>query len=191
MKNVDNFAFQFLVMAVVFSLINYWVHRLMHTKILWEINQVHHSVEDFKVLLPYRNHPVDFILSTFYGAVVATFLGLRPDVLMAWLGVNAVYQSMVHSNYDWKWKWLEYLLITPAAHRIHHSTNPTHFNANLGILSIWDRLFGTYIPPISETIEFGVPDRENFNTVRFFAEIFACLMRWIGLGRFWPAYRKP
>jgi sterol desaturase/sphingolipid hydroxylase (fatty acid hydroxylase superfamily) len=93
---------------------------------------------------------------------------------------------MVHSNYDWKWKWVEYVLITPAAHRIHHSTKPAHFNSNLGILSIWDRLFGTYIAPTpGEIIDFGVgqPDQKNYNTDHFIKENMACFWRWLGLRR--------
>ena len=180
MKDIDNIALQFLSMAVVYSFINYWIHRLLHSKVLWEIHKVHHAAEDFNVMLPYRNHPVDYIIAILYGAFISAVLGIKPEAVILWLAVNGVYQSMVHSDYDWKWGWVEYILITPAAHRIHHSTNPSHFNSNLGILSIWDRLFGTYIPPGDDVTELGVPDRKNFNTGRFFTEIFTCLGRWLG-----------
>jgi len=180
MRDIDNIALQFLSMAVVYSFINYWIHRLLHSKVLWEIHKVHHAAEDFNVMLPYRNHPVDYIIAILYGAFISAVLGIKPEAVILWLAVNGVYQSMVHSDYDWKWGWVEYILITPAAHRIHHSTNPSHFNSNLGILSIWDRLFGTYIPPGDDVTELGVPDRKNFNTDRFFTEIFTCLGRWLG-----------
>ena len=78
---------------------------------------------------------------------------------------------------------MEYILITPAAHRIHHSTAPEHFNSNLGILSIWDRMFGTYVDPTDEPINFGVPEQENFNTDRYFTEIIASFLRWLSLKR--------
>lgn len=71
---------------------------------------------------------------------------------------------MVHSKYDWKWQWVDYVLITPAAHRIHHSTAVEHYTRNLGILSIWDRLFGTYLPSKEAPLRYGVSERENFNT---------------------------
>lgn len=181
---LDSFALQFLAMALLFSFVNYWFHRLLHTRLFWEIHKVHHSAENYNVLLPYRNHPVDFIFATFYAAAVFAFLGIGVEVLLAWLGANAVYQSMVHSHYDWK-QWLEYIFITPAAHRIHHSTAPDHYNSNFAIFSIWDRLFGTYIAPKGETINFGIPepDQQDFNTGHFFAEIMACFWRWIGLKR--------
>ena len=182
---MDSFVLQFLAMALLFSFINYWYHRLLHTKLLWEFHKVHHSAENYNVLLPYRNHPVDFIFATFCIAATFAILGIRVEVLLAWLGANAVYQSMVHSHYDWKGRWLEYVFITPAAHRIHHSTAPDHYNSNFAIFSIWDRLFGTYTPPRGEKINFGLPDpdQRNFNTGHFFAEIMSCFWRWIGLKR--------
>ena len=183
LKYTDNILIQFVVFVFIFTFVNYWAHRLLHSKVLWEIHKVHHSAEDYNVLLPYRNHPVDFILGTLYGVAIATILGARPETTVLWLATNAVYQSMVHSMYDWKGDWLEIIFITPSAHRIHHSTAPEHFNSNLGILSIWDRMFGTYVPPTDEPINFGVPEQENFNTDRYFTEIIACFLRWLSLKR--------
>jgi len=184
MRGTGNLALHFLAMAVLHTFINYWAHRFLHMKYLWQLHQVHHSAEHYNVLLPYRSHPMEFVIATLYGGFILGVLGIRPEALMLWLGINAVYQSMVHSNYDWKWKWVEYILITPAAHRIHHSTNPDHYNSNLGILSIWDRMFGTYIAPTpGEVIDLGLgqPDQKNYNTGHFFIEIIACFGRWLGL----------
>ena len=184
LHGTDNLALHFIAMAVLHTFINYWAHRFLHMKFLWVIHQVHHSAEHYNILLPYRHHPVEYIIATLYGAIILGVLGIRLEAVMIWLAVNAIYQSMVHSNYDWKWKWVEYVLITPAAHRIHHSTNPIHFNSNLGILSIWDRMFGTYIAPTAgEIIDLGVgqPDQKNYNTDHFFKENMACFGRWLGL----------
>jgi len=41
--------------------------------------------------------------------------------------------------------WLEYIIVTPSQHRVHHAINPEYIDKNLGqILSIWDRMFGTF-----------------------------------------------
>ncbi|KPJ94333.1 MAG: fatty acid hydroxylase, partial [Gammaproteobacteria bacterium SG8_15] len=41
---------------------------------------------------------------------------------------------------------LRWLLVTPDMHRVHHSVEDNEANSNYGFnLSIWDRLFGTYI----------------------------------------------
>jgi sterol desaturase/sphingolipid hydroxylase (fatty acid hydroxylase superfamily) len=181
LKHIDNILIQYIALVLLMTFVNYWAHRLLHSKFLWEIHKVHHSAEDYNVLLPYRNHPVDFILSTLYGVAIPTALGVSPETTLLWLGSNAVYQSLVHSNFEWKWQWVEYILIVPGAHRIHHSALPKHFDSNYGILSIWDRIFGTYITPTREIFDLGVPDKHNFNTDRFFSEMMNCLWRWTGI----------
>ena len=41
---------------------------------------------------------------------------------------------------------LRRVLVTPDLHRVHHSAEPFETDSNLGgILSCWDRLFGTYV----------------------------------------------
>jgi drug/metabolite transporter (DMT)-like permease len=41
--------------------------------------------------------------------------------------------------------WLEYIIVTPSQHRVHHAINPEYIDKNLGqILCIWDRWFGTF-----------------------------------------------
>ena len=56
--------------------------------------------------------------------------------------------------------WLSRLLLSPAMHQIHHSTEERHFGRNIGYaLSIWDALFGTvYIPKGHEHFAMGLGD---------------------------------
>jgi sterol desaturase/sphingolipid hydroxylase (fatty acid hydroxylase superfamily) len=53
-----------------------------------------------------------------------------------------------HSNVNLPQKFqdgLEKIIVTPRMHRCHHSLHQTCFNTNFAtILSVWDRLFGTY-----------------------------------------------
>jgi sterol desaturase/sphingolipid hydroxylase (fatty acid hydroxylase superfamily) len=51
------------------------------------------------------------------------------------------------------------ILISPAHHQLHHSTDPAHFNKNLGSsLAVWDWLFGTLQIPTRERqrLTFGI-----------------------------------
>jgi hypothetical protein len=42
---------------------------------------------------------------------------------------------------------------TPSQHRVHHATNPRYLDMNYaGTLSIWDRMFGTFIPETEEAV---------------------------------------
>lgn len=41
--------------------------------------------------------------------------------------------------------WLEYVIVTPAHHRVHHAINPEYLDKNYGqIFIFWDRMFGTF-----------------------------------------------
>jgi sterol desaturase/sphingolipid hydroxylase (fatty acid hydroxylase superfamily) len=70
--------------------------------------------------------------------------------------------TWMHMNVTWTSEWLEWIFVTPRYHHIHHSDNPSHYTSNLGsLLTIWDRIFGTYYNPgeIKETLSFGIGER--------------------------------
>jgi len=55
---------------------------------------------------------------------------------------------------------LEYILVTPSQHRVHHAINPIYIDKNLAaIFCVWDRLFGTFQeeldsePPVYGTLK--------------------------------------
>ena len=47
--------------------------------------------------------------------------------------------------------WLEYWLVTPSHHRVHHAINPEYLDKNFGnVFIFWDMLFGTFQPELKE-----------------------------------------
>jgi sterol desaturase/sphingolipid hydroxylase (fatty acid hydroxylase superfamily) len=90
--------------------------------------------------------------------------------LPAWAGILASCEALarnywMHLNVTWPSRWLEWLIVTPRYHHIHHSDDPAHFDTNFGSLfSFWDRLFGTYYDPEhadAARLRFGVNDTTN------------------------------
>ena len=48
------------------------------------------------------------------------------------------------------------MLNTPSHHRVHHGTNEAYLDRNhAGILIVWDRMFGTFIPE-KEKVVYGL-----------------------------------
>ncbi len=94
LRSVDSFLAQFVVVFVANSLSFYVFHRLLHTRLLWESHKVHHSAEDYNVLLPYRNHPLDHLGAVLFGAFFADRKHFNTDrpllemclVVARWLG---------------------------------------------------------------------------------------------------------
>ncbi|KAG0322823.1 hypothetical protein BGZ99_003135 [Dissophora globulifera] len=59
--------------------------------------------------------------------------------------LNLLYQFWIHTEIVPRLGWLEYIINTPSAHRLHHGRNPYCIDKNYaGTLIIWDRMFGTY-----------------------------------------------
>ena len=64
-------------------------------------------------------------------------------------------QFWYHTQHIGKLGFLEYIIVTPSQHRVHHAINPEYIDKNLAaIFCIWDRLFGTFqeelksVPPV-------------------------------------------
>jgi sterol desaturase/sphingolipid hydroxylase (fatty acid hydroxylase superfamily) len=179
LQNVHSIAAQFAIVYLVNTFVAYWGHRLMHTRWLWELHKVHHAAEEMNLVTPFRNHPIEFIVQTVLNAFPVALLGASPAVIMIYYGVNMVYQSLAHSEINLKGKFWDVIWITPAAHRIHHSNRPEHFDANFGIVTLWDFIFGTYFVPTNEKLTYGVHDGATYNRPSHLYEVFDNVRRWL------------
>lgn len=78
-------------------------------------------------------------------------IGFRPDLVLAAMLTNLLYQFWLHTTWIPKLGWLEYARNTPSAHRVHHASNLRYLDGNYGgVLIVFNRLFGTYIPERAE-----------------------------------------
>ncbi len=129
----------------------YWAHRLLHSRLLWPAHAWHHSPTVLYWLSGLRGSPIH-ILVLFSPYVLAALLFPTPDIGLVALAVTVLdtaNQHLIHSNIRLPWqKHLEWLLVTPRFHFVHHSTTVARSNSNYGfIFSIWDRMFGTLTDP--------------------------------------------
>ncbi|XP_046852147.1 alkylglycerol monooxygenase-like isoform X2 [Xenia sp. Carnegie-2017] len=118
----------------------YWFHRAAHEiNILWSAHQVHHSSEDFNILVSLRQSVLQQFFSSLFYAPLAVF-GIRPAIFEWHLWFSCFYQIWTHTEVVDNLGPLEYIFVTPSHHRVHHG----------GILIIWDRAFGTFNEEIKE-----------------------------------------
>ncbi|HSH99959.1 MAG TPA: sterol desaturase family protein [Reyranella sp.] len=125
----------------------YWFHRASHTvRWFWNTHSVHHSPNRFSLSAAYRLGWLGkFAGSTIFFTPMA-LLGFSPGIIVTALSLNLMYQFWIHADWIPKLGWLEYVLNTPSAHRVHHARNPEYLDANFGgVLIVFDRLFGTYV----------------------------------------------
>lgn len=149
----------------------YIYHRTAHRiRLFWADHSVHHSSEEYDFTTNLRN---SFLSASYswWPVLPMLFLGL-PPIMMLWSRalVND-YTFFLHTNYVYKLGWLEYVLVTPSHHRVHHSTNPQYIDKNFAFLFIfWDKLFGTYAEE-KEPCKFGIrnpPTSKNPLNFMFF-----------------------
>ncbi|MFM9966937.1 MAG: sterol desaturase family protein [Burkholderiales bacterium] len=173
---------QFVALVVADSFFMYWEHRLMHTRFLWEIHKVHHAATDFNGINSFRVHPIEGVVGMPFRAIPAALLGIRPDVLVAFSLLNTVYQIAVHSRLDWGRGWLgRYLIINPSRHQIHHSSEQRYWDKNFSVLTIYDRLFGTWqdLDANSAKTPVGFDDDHLHNRRKPVQAMFLICIRWI------------
>jgi sterol desaturase/sphingolipid hydroxylase (fatty acid hydroxylase superfamily) len=120
-----------------------------------------------------RNHPAELALEPFTRVWPLAFCVLSPVTFgLINLG-NTLYQLLVHVDVRGSWGWFgRWILVSPAAHRIHHSPLAEHFNKNLAIFTIWDRLFGTWYGGsiINDKVGLGEPIHNNGNLLKELVE---------------------
>jgi len=126
----------------------YWMHRLMHSRWVWNHHALHHSVENMYWLAGLRASPVHVLLF----ALPFVFLDLvlpLPGLAAPVGGIMAMsVQHLIHSNLSWRFGPLEWLLVTPRYHLVHHAADPKLNGSNFGLIfTVWDRMFGTYTAP--------------------------------------------
>lgn len=141
-----------LVAFIVIDFAGYWNHRLSHrVNIFWNQHVIHHSSEEFNLACALRQSISNLIgyfpLLLFPAAVVGV-----PYEVIAILGpIHLFGQFWYHTQHIGKMGWLEYIIVTPSQHRVHHAINPQYIDKNLGqILCIWDRWFGTFQEELPE-----------------------------------------
>jgi len=149
---------------LLLDLLRYLLHRCEHAvPIFWRFHALHHSDPDVDVTTSVRHHPLEYLLASAVYWLAVILLDI-PTVVVLSHGL-AVFgmASVQHGNIrlpERLERWLQPMLVTIDMHRIHHSVVFEQANSNYGaVLSVWDRLFGTYTS-ISraqhERIVFGV-----------------------------------
>ena len=157
----------------------YWYHRSAHTiRWFWMNHSVHHSPNQLVLSAAYRLGWLGKIGGNMIFFTPMVFLGFAPPVVLTALSLNLLYQFWIHATWIPKLGWLEYVLNTPSAHRVHHARNPEYLDANYGgVLIVFDRLFGTYVEEREDVpCDFGL-----VTPVTTHNPILINFMPWIGL----------
>jgi len=144
----------FLLLFLGLEFFYYWYHRASHrVRFFWATHAVHHSPNQLTLSTSFRLGWTNKLtgITLFYTPLV--YFGFEPKIVLTALSLNLLYQFWLHTTLIPKLGWLEWVLNTPSAHRVHHASNLDYLDANYGgVLIIFDRLFGTYRPSARGTL---------------------------------------
>lgn len=149
---IKNIFVYWVVLVLVQDLL-YWVlHTSGHyIRFFWAMHVTHHSSPLFNLTTGFRSTVFEPLYRVFFYLPLA-FMGFSAiDILFAYL-VTQLYGNMVHTQAVGKLHpIIEYFLVTPSHHRVHHASNIRYLDKNMGmVLIIWDRMFGTFQEELPE-----------------------------------------
>lgn len=133
---------------LILDLLSYLAHRVQHgVFLLWRFHAVHHADAEVDISTTIRHHPVEYLFNATVGSLVMVMIGAPLWVLPVYALIAAASDTFQHANIRMPAvpdAVLGWVLMTPRLHRVHHSTLAAHHDTNFGgVLTVWDRLFGT------------------------------------------------
>lgn len=167
----DRFAFSagtiFLLGFVFVDYLYYWNHRLLHSRWLWNLHKVHHTMTDRDVLGTSRN--------TVWTSFLIIYLWIHPFFIYclaepSWYILAISFTSALdlwrHSAIEptpgsFFYRLLSPWLILPKDHAWHHAASTTigNYGANF---KLWDKLHGTYYPSRHLPNHLGIQTKLSF-----------------------------
>lgn len=134
-----------IVLLVATDFLWYWYHRFGHEiNLFWGFHVVHHSSEEFNYTAGTRITYFQAIIRTLFWSLLP-IIGFPAEMITTILLIHGAYPFFTHTQLIGKLGWLEYILVTPSHHRVHHASNEAYLDKNYGdIFIFWDKIFGTF-----------------------------------------------
>jgi sterol desaturase/sphingolipid hydroxylase (fatty acid hydroxylase superfamily) len=156
-------AIAFLPLLLLRSAANYGVHRALHAlPWLWRIHRVHHSDTLIDCTTGLRSHAAEAVIVAAVSGLIVIALGPPLTSVVAVDALLLVATFWHHAAIRLPQglsRRLEWALITPRLHLLHHSQAKPDHDRNFGdLFSLWDRLFGSFAPPHGGMVRVGLAE---------------------------------
>ena len=158
------FAVSLVGFIIVADLYRYISHRLEHAvPFLWSMHSFHHSAEALTFVTGARHYWVEKIIVGGFFPPLSILFDIPPPLLAATVIIYFLPDNCAHLNVRFPLGRFITWFNSPQWHRIHHSTQPEHFNKNFAsLLPLWDIVFGTaHIPHPDEYPPTGIVPGEK------------------------------
>jgi sterol desaturase/sphingolipid hydroxylase (fatty acid hydroxylase superfamily) len=142
---IESSLIYWVALVLIIDFIMYWLHRLEHyCRLFWAVHVTHHSAEHMNATVEFRSS-VFQPLYRFIFFIPLAFFGFHPIDIFFVYSLMQTWGLFVHTEMVRKLGLLEYFMVTPSHHRVHHASNVKYLDKNMGfLLIIWDKMFGTF-----------------------------------------------
>jgi sterol desaturase/sphingolipid hydroxylase (fatty acid hydroxylase superfamily) len=152
----------------------YWWHRANHRiPVLWRFHRMHHSDPRMDVSTATRFHLGEIAISSAMRLPLIALVGISIQGILLYDFLLLLATQFHHANLGLPAKLdraLRYAIVSPNMHKVHHSSHRVETDSNYAsVLSIWDRVFGTYRERRDyHGIHYGLPgfEDERLQTVK-------------------------
>jgi sterol desaturase/sphingolipid hydroxylase (fatty acid hydroxylase superfamily) len=137
------------------------VHIVEHKfRFLWRFHVIHHADNNVDVTTGLRHHPVESVVRGIFFFIGILLSGAPMFAVMIYQTILVFFTAFEHANIrlpQWLDNAMSYVFISPNMHKVHHHWKQPYTDSNYGaIISIWDRLFGTYKYLDRQHLRYGI-----------------------------------
>lgn len=151
----------FVISFIILDFFEYIYHVMMHKYApFWLFHLVHHSDQNLDVSTTLREHPGETLIRLTFTLLWAFLTGVPFWMFMARQFIQIFSNVLAHANVRIPEKIdniISRVFVTPNMHQVHHHYVLPYTDSNYGdVLSIWDRIFGTFMKMEAKELVFGV-----------------------------------
>ena len=139
-----------------------WLVHIVQHKVygLWKFHLVHHADNNVDVTTGLRHHPIESLVRGLFFFLGIFVSGAPMYAVMIFQTLLVLTAAFTHANISLP-RWIDlplsYIFVSPNMHKVHHHWQQPYTDSNYGaILSIWDRLLGTYKSLDAKNIRYGL-----------------------------------
>jgi sterol desaturase/sphingolipid hydroxylase (fatty acid hydroxylase superfamily) len=139
----------------------YSIHRIEHSvRWMWGFHVIHHSDENIDVTSGLRHHPIETVFRLSSQAFAIFICGIPMGVVFLYGLISIFFAQLTHANISPPValdRFFSLIFVTPNMHKVHHHRTRPLTNTNYGnVLSIWDRMFGTFAQVDMDMLSYGL-----------------------------------
>ncbi len=157
-----NIAWTVIIVFLTLDFFGGWLVHITEHKVplLWRFHVTHHADNNIDATSGLRHHPGESILRGLFFFIGIIVCGAPMYAVMIFQSILLISTAFTHANIrlpKWMDNSISFLFVSPNMHKVHHHWKQPYTDSNYGaVLSIWDRILGTFKKLDPSKIRYGL-----------------------------------